>query len=160
MTTDEGYQYFAEVGDDETVDRPGGLWRRADGGMQYLSLIDWAWHAAADEADLPHPDLLVPVGLDQVRTLLGDRQRFAKYWVLRDTSGGEGPEIRVYRQLPSPENLVEEVFGRGNEWIPTNVIEDFLVGGPHDVADLEPIDPATAERLIAQTRGVSGATAL
>jgi hypothetical protein len=32
------------IGDDETVDCPGGLWRRRGEEMQYLSLIDWASH--------------------------------------------------------------------------------------------------------------------
>ncbi|GAA1603361.1 hypothetical protein GCM10009789_66700 [Kribbella sancticallisti] len=158
MTADD-YEYFAEVWGEETVDRPGGLWRRRGGDTEYLSLIDWAWHPAAG-IDLPHPDLLVPIDHDQVRTLLGDHQRFAKYWVLREASESPEPEIRVYRQLPSPERLVEEVFGRGNTWIPTNAIRDFRTGGPHEVPDLEPIDPTTAERLIRETRDISGATEL
>lgn len=63
----------------------------------------------------------------------------------------------VYRQIPSPERLVEEGFGRDNTWVPTQTIRDFQVGGPHDVPDLEPIDTETAERLIQETRGISGA---
>ena len=66
----------------------------------------------------------------------------------------------VYRQLRSPERLIEEGFGHANTWVPTPDIRDFQRGGPHDVPDLEPIDAATAERLIQETRGITGATEL
>lgn len=153
-------EYFAEVWEDEQVDRPGGLWRRRGEDMEYWSMIDWSWHPATDDIDLPHPDVLVPIGPDLVQTLLEDRQRFAKYWVAYLEQDDGESETRVYRQLPSPEGAVEEVFGRGNEWIPTQVVEDFLVGGPHEVPDLSRIDAATAERLIKETRGLTGATEL
>jgi hypothetical protein len=161
MTADD-CEYLAVVWDVETVEHPGGLWRRRGDDMEFLSLIDWAWHPATSDIDRPHPDVLEPISAEQVRTLLNDHQRFAKYWVLRETPASESSEeeIRVYRQLPSPERLVEEVFGRDNEWIPTRTLADFLVGGPHDVPDLEPIDAATAEQLIRRSRGISGATEL
>jgi hypothetical protein len=164
MNTDD-YQYIAEVFEagGEWVDRPSGLWRRRgdEYEYEYLSLVDWSWHPRGD-IDLPHPDLQKPISAEQVQILLADRQRFAKYWVLylSAAKGDLREETRVYRQLPSPESLVEEVFGRDNEWIPTNAIRDFEVGGPHDVPDLEPIDAAIAERLIQETRGISGATEL
>ena len=66
----------------------------------------------------------------------------------------------MYRQLRSPERLIEEGFGHANTWVPTSDIRDFQRGGPHDVPDLEPIDAETAERLIQETRGISGATEL
>ncbi|MFC6157644.1 hypothetical protein FDA38_19780 [Kribbella jiaozuonensis] len=157
------YEYIAEIFAEGggSIDRPSGLWRRRGDDYEYLSLIDWTWHACGD-VDLPHPDLLTPVSGEQVETLLADHQRFVKYWVLRRSpeKGDLREDTIVYRQIPSPENLVEQGFGRANEWVPTGDIRDLQVGGPHDVPDLEPIDAATAERLIRETRGISGATEL
>lgn len=154
MTADD-YEYFASVFRRENADHPAALWRRRGDDMEYLSLIDWTWHPAGNVIP-PHPDVLVPIGAEQVSALLADHQRFARYWVLR-----EGPEeVRVYRQLSSPERLIEEVFGGDGEWIATHDIRDLQIGGPHDVRDLQPIDAATAEQLIQQTRGISGATQL
>ena len=161
--SDDDYEYIAEifVQGGGSVDRPSGLWRRRGDEYEYLSLIDWTWHARGD-VYLPHPDLLQPISAEQAQIMLADRQRFAKYWVqyLSPEKGDLNEETRVYRRLPSPEGLVEQVYGRDNKWIPTNVIRDFEVGGPHDVPDLEPIDAATAERLVEQTRGITGATSL
>ncbi|TCO47796.1 hypothetical protein EV646_105353 [Kribbella antiqua] len=154
MTADD-YEYLASVFRRESADRPAALWRRRGDDMEYLSLVDWTWHPAGNVIP-PHPDVLVPIGAEQVSALLADHQRFARYWVLR-----EGPEeVRVYRQLSSPERLIEEVFGGDGEWIATHDIRDLQIGGPHDVRDLQPIDAATAEQLIQQTRGISGATQL
>jgi hypothetical protein len=159
----DNYQYIAEVFEagGESVERPSGLWRRRGDDYEYLSLIDWSWHPRGD-VDLPHPDLRVPISAEQAQTLLADRQRFVKYWVLQRSpdKGDLFEDTIVYRQLPSPERLVEEGFGRANTWIPTQDIRDFEVGGPHDVPDLEPIDAETAARLIEETRGVTGATEL
>lgn len=163
MTTDD-YEYIAEVfaKGGESLERPGSLWRRPGDDYEYLSLIDWSWHPPSDDVDLPHPDLLISISHDQVQKLLADHQLFVKYWVLRRSpeKGDLAEDTIVYRQIPSPENLVEEGFGRANAWVPTEDIRDFEVGGPHDVPDLEPIDAATAEHLIHQTRGITGATEL
>jgi hypothetical protein len=162
MSNDD-YEYLAEffIGGGESVDRPSGLWRRRGDEYEYLSLIDWTWHARGD-VYLPHPDLLHPISAEQAQKLLADHQRFVKYWVLRrsPSKGDLYDDTIVYRQIPSPESLVEEGFGRANEWVRTQDIRDFEVGGPHDVPDLEPIDAETAERLIQETRGVTGATEL
>ncbi|MEU4192822.1 hypothetical protein AB0E69_13045 [Kribbella sp. NPDC026611] len=106
-------------------------------------------------------EIFEPAG-ESAEALQADPQRFANYWVqhLSPAKGDLHEETRVYRLLPSPEHLVEQVFGRNNEWIPTETIRDIEVGGPHDLPDLEPIDAATAERLIQETRGISGATDL
>lgn len=72
--------------------------------------------------------------------------------------GDELEETFVYRQLPTPEGIVDEGFGRDNTWVRTQTIRHFQVGGPHDVPDLKPIDTATAERLIQETHGVSSMT--
>lgn len=162
MTPDD-YEYLARVSQarKESVDRPSGLWRHRGDEFEYFSLIDWTWHPRGD-ANLPHPDLLIPISAEQAQTLIADRQLFARYYVqhLSPAKGDPVEETVVYRHLPSPEGIVDEGFGRDNKWIRTQTIRDFQVGGPHEVPDLEPIDAATAERLIQETRGISGATEL
>lgn len=162
MSTD-GYVYIAEVFGKagESVDYPSSLWRRRGDELEYLSLVDWDWHLATPE-QLPHPDLFVPISADQAQVLISDHQRFARYWVLHDSPATDGivEEPRVYRRLPSTERQIDEVFGRDNTWIPTRVIKEFVIGGPHDVPDLQRIDAATAERLIQETRGITGAIEL
>ncbi|TDD50898.1 hypothetical protein E1263_30545 [Kribbella antibiotica] len=162
MTADN-YEYLARVfaAGGESADRPSGLWRHRGNAFEYLSMVDWAWHPQGDVL-LPHPDLRVVISTEQAELLLADRQRFAKYWVerLSPAKGDLYEDILVYRLLRSPERLVEEGFGRANIWAPTDTIKRFRVGGPHDVPDLEPIDRNTAERLIQETRGISGATDL
>jgi len=162
MSNDD-YEYMARVFEagGESVDHPSGLWRHRGDDFEYLSMVDWTWHPRGD-VRLPHADLRVAISAEQARILLADHQRFARYWVLyrRPEKGDLHEDTLVYRQLRSPERLVEEGFGRTNTWVPTRDIRDFEVGGPHDVPDLEPIDAATAERLIQETRGISGATDL
>ncbi|MFC6157645.1 hypothetical protein [Kribbella jiaozuonensis] len=155
------YEYFARVSTarEDSVDRPSGLWRRCGDGLEYLSMVDWSWRRRTTES-VPHPELLVPVSPEQVEVLLADRRRFARYWVerLSPEKGDLNEDTLVYRQLPSPEGVIDEGFGRTNTWVPTPTIRDFQANGPHDHPDLEPIDGETAERLIRETRGISGAT--
>ncbi|MFF1822175.1 hypothetical protein ACFVWG_33020 [Kribbella sp. NPDC058245] len=162
MTTD-AYEYLVRVFEPagESVDHPSGLWRHRGDDFEYLSMVDWSWHPRG-EVPLPHPDLRVAISAEQAHTLLEDRQRFVRYWAehLSPENGDLVEDRLVYRQLRSPERLVEEGFGRDNAWVSTRTIRDFQVGGPHDVPDLHPIDATTAEQLIQETRGVSGATNL
>lgn len=163
MTTDNDYEYLVRVFEPagESVDHPSGIWRHRGDEFEYLSMVDWTWHPQGD-VPLPHPDLQVPISAEQAQTLLADRQRFAKYWVMyRSLAKGDlHDDTLVYRQFRSPERLVEEAFGHANVWVETPDIRDFEVGGPHDVPELEPIDVETAERLIHEARGISGATEL
>jgi hypothetical protein len=161
--TDDNWEYLARVSKSakETVDRPSGLWRRRGDELEYLSIVDMSWHPRGD-VYVPHPELLIPVSPEQVQVLLSDRQRFARYWVerLSPEKGDLHEDTLVYRQLLSADGDIDEGFGRGNTWVPTRTIREFQVGGPHDVPDLEPIDRETAERLIQETRGITGATEL
>jgi hypothetical protein len=52
------------------------------------------------------------------------------------------------------------VFGPANEWVATRLITEFTVGPAGDRPELIAIDREAAERLIHQTRGISGATDL
>ncbi|MFG1906733.1 hypothetical protein [Kribbella sp. NPDC048928] len=162
MTIDEGYQYLAQVStaDKETIDRPSGLWRRRGDELEFFSTADLTWHPRGPY--VPHPDLFVPISTEQVQILINDRQRFARYWVWhRSPEKGDFEEnTLVYRQLISPDGDIEEGFGRNNTWVRTPDISDFEAAGPHDHPDLEPIDRQTAERIIQETRGITGATEL
>ena len=159
----EGYEYMVRVfaAGGESVERPSGLWRHRGDEYEYLSMVDWTWHPRGD-VRLPHEDLRVTISVEQAQTLLDDRQRFATYWVLHRSpaKGDRHEDTLVYRRLRSPERLLEQCFGLENTWVPTTDVRAFEAGGPHDVLDLEPIDAATAERLIRETRGISGATDL
>ncbi|MEU4192821.1 hypothetical protein AB0E69_13040 [Kribbella sp. NPDC026611] len=159
----DDYEYLARVSKagKESVDRPSGLWRRRGDELEYWSIVDRSWHPRGD-VYVPHPDLLVPISAEQAQVLMGDRQRFARYWVerLRPVQGDLGEDTLVYRQLLSPEGDVDEGFGRDNTWVETQTIRDFQAAGPHDHPDLEPIAHETAERLIQETRGITGATEL
>ncbi|MGZ0149497.1 hypothetical protein ACXJJ3_20705 [Kribbella sp. WER1] len=163
MSIDDGYEYLARVSKagKETVDRPSGLWRRRGDELEYLSTVDMTWRPSGN-AYVPHPDLLIPISTEQVQVLLNDRQRFARYWVwyLSPEKGDLYEDTLVYRKLLSPEGDIDEGFGRNNTWVRTPDIRDFQAAGPHDHPDLEPIDRETAERLIQETRGITGATEL
>ncbi len=157
MTADEGYEYFAKVRPSQPVDRPSTLWRRRDGRLEYLSLLDWDWHEPDDQLLLPDPSTLEPVTAEHAAVLLADRQRFVQYWVEQNT--GDRPPS-VFRRRRSPERLTDEVFGLRNRWVPTTSIREFLSRGPDLGSDLVRADLATAERVLEETRGVAGATEL
>ncbi|GAA0572608.1 hypothetical protein HPO96_17905 [Kribbella sandramycini] len=161
MNTDD-WQYIAIVSQAarETAERPGALWRRQGDVLEYLSFVDWTWHPGT-ERYFPLPSLQVTISAEQAEELLADRQRFVKYWVLHESRAKGDPSdgTFVYRRLSSPDRLAEQYFWN-TEWTDTTEIHDFLVGGPHDVPDLKPIDAAEAERIIQETTGVVGATDL
>jgi hypothetical protein len=154
------YRYFGEVWGDETVERPGGLWRRRGDEAEYLSLIDWEWHSVTDEISEPVPDTLVEITPEAAQELLSDRERFVRYWSYQHPNSEDSPakENRVYRRRASPERIVDEVFGRTNAWTPTGLIREFTVGNPADKPDMIAIDREAAEQLIRDTRGITGAT--
>jgi hypothetical protein len=156
------YKYLAEVWPGETTDAPSGLWRTRDDEMEYLSLIDWEWHPATEEISEPAPGTLVEITPEHAQVLLSDRQRFVRYWSLRQPSDEGFPEKenRVYRRRNSPERMVDEIFGPTNEWVYTPVIKEFTGGGGRDQPDMIAIDREAAEQLIRETRGITGATDL
>jgi hypothetical protein len=154
------HEYFVKIWHDATPRRPTALWRRSGDHWEYLSLADWAWHPLDDEEILPHPQTMQPVSADEAAALQADRQRFARYWLLPpDPEFPDRPTL-VYRQLASPDRIIEEVFGRDNRWTPTKSIAELQAAGPHERLDLVPSDQETAERVIQRERGITGATEL
>ncbi len=120
MTTD-AHEYLAQVWPNETVDAPSALWRRGSGEPEYLSSIDWEWHAGAEEfADRP-AEIFVPITTNEARALQSDRQRFVRYWSYQHPNTETEPEKenRVYRRRRSPDQVLDEVFGPANEWVET-----------------------------------------
>ncbi|HEY0688600.1 MAG TPA: hypothetical protein VGD71_06110 [Kribbella sp.] len=154
------YKYLAEVWPGDTTEAPSGLSRTRGDEMEYLSLIDWTWHPVTDDISEPAPGTLVEITPEQAQELLSDRQRFVRYWSYRhpNSEGDPENENRVYRRRSSPERMVDEVFGPANKWVRTPVIREFT--GGHDKPDLIAIDRDTAEQLIHETRGITGATDL
>ena len=150
------YEYFAKVGPGRTEERPRSLWRRAEGQLEFLSLLDWSWHPVGGEVLAPRPDVLVPISPEQAERLLGDRQRFVEYWVEPAT---ERRRALVYRRRRSPELVADEIFGRDDAWVRTHAVREFLSGQTLEI-DLVEADQATVERIIEETRGISGATEL
>lgn len=67
-------------------------------------------------------------------------------------------ENRVYRRRRSPDRVLDEVFGRDNEWVATRLIREFTLGPAGDRPEMVAIDQAAGEQLIVQTRGITGAT--
>jgi hypothetical protein len=151
------YKYLAEVWPEETTDAPSGLWRTRGDETEYLSLIDWEWHPVTQEISRPPSSTFVEITTELAQTLLSDRQRFVRYWSLRQASGKEN---RVYRRRNSPERMVDEYFGPANEWDYSPVIKEFTAGGGGDQPDMIAIDREAAEQLIRETRGITGATDL
>lgn len=156
------YEYFAQVWPNETLDAPSALWRTSDGVPEYLSSIDWEWHAGAKEFSDRPAEVLVAISEDQAQELEADRQRFVRYWSYQHPVVDNEPEKenRVYRRRRSPERVLDEVFGPDNTWVATRLIREFTLGSPADRPELIAIDQAAAERLILQTRGITGATEL
>jgi hypothetical protein len=161
MTTGD-YEYLAEVWPNEKVSAPSALWRTGGDVPEYLSLIDWKWHAGAEEFKARPDGTFVAITAEEAQALQSDRQRFVRYWSYQIPNDESEPakENRVYRRRSSPEKILDEVFGPDNAWVATPVIREFTLGSPADRPELVAIDQAAAEQLIQQTRGITGATEL
>ncbi|WP_116212752.1 hypothetical protein [Streptomyces olivoreticuli] len=143
------YAFFAEVPRGRTPDRPDGLWRRADDTWEYLSLLDWEWHAAAE---LPvGREILHPVTAGRALELAADRQSWVTYWAHHadeaDWRAGT-PPTTVVRRRRSPERIHDEAYGPDGAWEPTDAVHDFLSARPSDPPHLVEIDAAEAARLV------------
>lgn len=157
------FQYYMDTRHGETIERPGALWRHSGDGWEYLSLLDWEWHPLAPNKvpQSPPSEILMPISGQQVEELVRDRQRFVYYWAKYSESARKsgGKPFTVVRRRRSPELVLDEAFGRDNKWIKTSSVVEFE--HPYfDSPDLEEIDAETAEQILRDIRGVSGATDL
>lgn len=134
-------------------EKPEELWRVTGDRWEYFSLSDWVWTPLEERRSPPHPDALAAITPEQAAELETDRQRLVRYWVDRAV---EPPTIYRWRRRPT----IEEVFGRSNRWTDTYIIREFLHAGPWHSPQLDEIDAKTAERIIQETRGITGATRL
>jgi hypothetical protein len=154
------YQYYMDSRGGRTIERPGPLWRSSDDSWEYLSLLDWEWHPLAPNKVPPPTEVLEPIPERQADELSRDRQRFVSYWAYYSIA----PEKRdrpltVLRRRRSPELVLDEAFGRDGQWVKTSSIVEFE--HPYfDSPELEEIDAETAERILREVRGISGATEL
>ncbi|MDT0451407.1 hypothetical protein [Streptomyces hesseae] len=148
------YVFFAEVPPGFTVDRPDGLWRSADETdetdetWEYLSLLDWEWHAVEK---LPvKREILHPLPAERALELAADRQSWVTYWAHHtdepDWRAGM-PPTTVVRRRRSPERVLDEAYGPDGAWEPTDAVHDFLSARPSDPPHLVEIDATEAARL-------------
>ncbi|MFH8337756.1 hypothetical protein [Streptomyces sp. AM6-12] len=159
------YEYFTEMHRGYNPPRVDGLWRRRDGeAWEYLSLLDWEWHKAGDDETVKGPPTassLERISAERAAELEADRQGWVTYWALymdeADFRDGVAPET-VVRRRSSPDRVLDEVFGAGNKWAPDPIVYEFT----HSRTEhhLEEITADEAERLLRETRGVTGATDL
>jgi len=143
------------------------LWRGVQGGdWEYFSLLDRKWHAegtaehaeglSAPKAKSEHPDWWLPIPAVEAASLAGDPNQFTRFW---RTHPDSGDTPRVYREFHTPELTIRSSFTKDLGWTSSSqVLNDFLSNGPHQVPDLIETTPVDADELIQQRYGVSGAT--
>ncbi|MEV6668683.1 hypothetical protein [Streptomyces sp. NPDC051162] len=161
----EHYEYFAEVPEGYTLERPDGLWRRSGEEWEYLSLLDWQWHDIKD-TNVKYPPvakILHEVTAERAAELEADRQGWVQYWSYFGDEGewrdGEQPTT-VVRRRRSPERIYDETFMRNNEWRPDSAVFEFFDARASRPPYLVEIGVDEAERLLQEIRGVTGATEL
>jgi hypothetical protein len=156
-------EYYMDSRRGRTVERPGPLWRKSGDEWEYLSLHDWEWHPLAPTKvpQSPPDEVLVPISEQQADELARDRQRFVSYWARYSEAAWEsgGKPFTVVRRRSSPELVLDEAFGRDNKWKRTPSVVEFLHPA-FDSPNLKEIDAETAEQILRDIRGVSGATEL
>jgi hypothetical protein len=156
------YEYFAEVRNNESIDHPRGLWRKSGDQWEYLSLLDWSWHPTTERIPPPRSEHLTPISPEHAAKLARDRQRWVTYWTLHAPLPKDRADrpLTVVRRRESPERIFDETFGRDNKWIPTQSIREFKDPRASTPPRLKEVDVDTAERIICENRGISGATEL
>ncbi|MFH8787235.1 hypothetical protein ACH4A1_12165 [Streptomyces roseoverticillatus] len=161
----EQYEYFAEVPQGYTVDRPDGLWRRRGDAWEYLSLLDWQWHdvTATNVQTPPAPEVLHAVSEEHAAALAADRQGWVQYWAhyssRRAWDDGRAPTT-VVRRRRSPENIRDESFNSESEWGPTMAAFNAFDGRSSTSPHLVELTTGEAEQLLQEIFGVTGATEL
>ncbi|MCQ8775077.1 hypothetical protein [Streptomyces telluris] len=156
--------YFIELRDGHTPERPAALWRTAgDGGpWEYWSTAEWAWRPVGERRRVtaaPGREVLHPVSLQRAAQLQADRQGWAQYWV-RYEDGPEGERIpqSVIRRRRSPEEIRCEFSSRCKSWVITPILgePDEVDGRP----GWERIPAAEADTVLERIKGRQGETEL
>lgn len=154
------YEYFVKATAPYTPERPSSLWRRSGDEWEFLSLLDWEWHATNRA---PMPQVLSPVTAERAAALETDRQGWVRYWAFypseRRWRAGQGPTT-VVRRRSSPERTYDETFMRDNVWKPDSAISEFFDARRSNPPHLEELTADGAERLLVELFGVMGATDL
>jgi hypothetical protein len=144
------YRYFVYG----SWEKPEELWRvSGDDNWEYFAQPGGPWQVQDKQNVPPRPQARGEISAEQAARLQADPQRLVRYWVDRDVT----PPV-IYRRRNNP--FRDEAFTFDNVWKKVGTIDDFLHVGPQQAPRLEEIDAATAERIVRETRGVSGATAL
>ncbi|MBF6049033.1 hypothetical protein GO001_28195 [Streptomyces sp. NRRL B-1677] len=161
----EQYEYFAEVPQGYTVDRPDGLWRRSGDEWEFLSLLDWQWHnvTATNVQTPPTSEVLRAVSGEHAAALAADRQGWVQYWAHYSSkrAWGDGrPPTTVVRRRRSPENIRDESFNTESEWGPTMAAFNAFDGRTSNPPHLVELTTDEAEQLLQEIYGVTGATEL
>ncbi|MCC3777577.1 hypothetical protein [Streptomyces sp. UNOB3_S3] len=142
------YAFFAEVPPGFSPDRPDGLWRCAGDDWEYLSLLDWEWHAV--EKPPVKREILHELTAERALELAADRRPWVTYWAHytdeSDWRAGAEPTT-VVRRRRSPERVLDEAYGPDGAWEPTDAVHDFLSARPSDPPHLVEIDATEAARL-------------
>lgn len=155
------YRYLVEVFPPTyPVERPLSMWRYSTDGWDYLSVIDWSWHSpdASRGLEKPPDDSLVRIDTARAEQLAADRQGWFHYWVVYgdDTSPEPRQPTTVIRRLSSPEQVRDEIFGRTNQWVRTNILLDYELGGARPTPPLRAVDDEEAATVLLRTHDVSG----
>lgn len=156
------WRYFAELPPGGSIDHPRGLWRKYENRWEYLSLLDWSWHPTDEKVPPPEGDEIIPISPEEAEGLARDRQRWVTYWARYTPLPKDEADrpLTVVRRRESPERIFDETFSRDNNWIPTSTISEFEDPRASTPPRLERIDADTAEAIILENRGISGATEL
>jgi hypothetical protein len=163
-TVADEYEYFVRTYRPlYTIERPGELWRRSGDAWGYWSSFNQRWQRTGeDHVTRPPPEgSLFRVTPERAAELVADPQSWVRYWALYREDPDKGGEPRtVVRRRISPEQLLDEIFGRDDQWFRTTALIDFESAWMESIDFLVEIDQETAESIIQRISGVSGATEL
>lgn len=158
------YDYFVRTYRPEyPVERPGELWRRSGGSWEYWSSFNARWQRLGED-HVTYPPTeggVTRITPERAAELVADPQNWVRYWALYHEDPDTGVEpVTVVRQRISPEQILDESFGRGDRWVRTTALIDFQAARLESIDFLVEIDRETAEAIIQRISGVRGATEL
>ncbi|MCF3105699.1 hypothetical protein IPZ58_29490 [Streptomyces roseoverticillatus] len=158
----DAYDYFIELRDGHTSERPAALWRsvRDRGVWQFWSTADWSWRPVGDRHRVSAPpglDTLRAVDSRRAAELQAHRQLWAEYWAeFEDGPDGRRIARSVIRRRCSPEETRCE-FSNGNKfWMITLILSE----GDDAVGQWERVSVGEADAVLEVLKGRPGATDL